>query len=276
MGERTRPLVVGIAGGSGSGKTYLARQIVNELGEDKAALLSMDQYFRSNPEGGASPGDINFDHPAHLDFRTLIADVRQLKAGKPASVPNYDFATMRQVANSCTVTPLPVIVVEGLFVLAEPMVSLCDLTCFLDVASDERLLGRILRDVREREVSIEEVIDRYQRFVRPSYRVFVEPTMQNADVVVDFTFRRSMFTRLLIGMLQSYLVDRPKMELFVAALRDESYRLSAHLDDGFMSMSTDIFKLAKAYPESTFGPDSGRVLASPASASLSKRSRRTR
>lgn len=264
------PLVIGIAGGSGSGKTYLARQIVQELGEHNAALLSMDQYFKSDITDGAGARHVNFDHPSHLDFRTLISHVRRLRNGRSVLVPSYDFATMRQTPRSARVSPRPVIVVEGLFILAEPIVSLCDLTCFLDVATDERLLGRILRDVKERGSVIEDVIDRYQRFVRPSYRVFVEPTMQNADIIVDFTFRRAMFTQLILGLIRSYVEDKLERESFISALRTESYRTAIHPEDGFMSMSTDIFRLAKAYPEHSSMREMRQVLTSPAAARLGR------
>jgi uridine kinase len=263
-----RPLIIGIAGGSGSGKTYLARQIVAALGDENAATLSMDQYFKTEASDAEAAKNVNFDHPSHLDFRGLIQNVRQLRSGKAVFAPKYDFVTMRQSAASVLVEPRAVIVVEGLFVLAEPVVSLCDLTCFLDVATDERLMGRILRDIKERQADIEGVIDRYQRFVRPSYRIFVEPTMQNADAVIDFSFRRTMFTQLLIGLLRSYVADRPDQKTFVFSLKAESSILETRPRDGFMSMTTDILKLAKAYPEQGLQPESTPALFSPVADSL--------
>ncbi len=264
------PLVMGIAGGSGSGKTYLARQIVETLGTERAALISMDQYFRSDVRSREEAAGINFDHPSHLDFRALIRHVKQLKAGKSVWTPSYDFGAMTQTPRSARVEPVPVVVVEGLFILAEPMASLCDLTCFLDVATDERLLGRILRDVGERKTTIEEVIDRYQRFVRPSYRVFVEPTRQNADIVVDFTFRRGLFTRLLIHLVKDYVESGWEKEAFVARLRHESYHTGIHPEDGYMPMAADIFALARAYPEKGDIRDVTDFLTSPAASSLSQ------
>jgi uridine kinase len=267
----TTPLIVGIAGGSGSGKTYLAREIAADLGETKAVVLSMDQYFLSDVGDVAEMGHVNFDHPSHLDFRALISHVRQLRAGRSVWAPEYDFKTMVQTPRSIKVEPRPVILVEGLFILAEPMVSLCDLTLFLDVAADERLLGRILRDIRERSAEIEHVIDRYQRFVRPSYRIFVEPTKQNADVVVDFTFRRALFTQALVRLIHTYVDDHQTPDVFAAALRSESYETSFHPEEGFMSMTTDIFKLAKAYPEHSEIRNQTHALTSPAAASLGRR-----
>jgi len=262
------PLVVGIAGGSGSGKTHLARQIVSELGEDRASLLSMDQYFRSEVTDPEEARGVNFDHPSHLDFRLLISHVKSLAAGRSVWTPSYDFQSMRQTPRSIRVPARPVVLVEGLFVLADPMVSLCDIPCFLDVATDERLLGRILRDVNERGAAIDQVIDRYQRFVRPSYQIFVAPTKQNADVVVDFTFRRALFTRQFIRLLAGYVDGTQSRDDFVRLMRTESYHTSFHPEDGYMSLTTDIFKLAKAYPEKAELRHVEQPLASPAAASL--------
>lgn len=148
------------------------------------------------------------------------------------------------------VAPKPIILVEGLFVLAQPMVKLLDITVFLDVETDQRLLGRILRDVRERASSVEEIVDRYQRFVRPSYDVFVAPTKQNADIVVDFTFRRILFTKLLILLLQTYMELGFDIESFTKELRVECDHLGFTPREGSMPVSIDIRKLARAYPES--------------------------
>lgn len=270
---RIKPLIVGIAGGSGSGKTYLARQVVNDLGPAHAALISMDQYFEREDRFVQDIGAINFDHPSHLNFRQLISDVKTLRAGRSVSTPTYDFQTMTQTQHCIEIEPRPVIVIEGLFILADPIVSLCDLTCFLDVADDERLMGRILRDIKERAANMEDVIDRYQRFVRPGYRIFVEPTKQNADVIVDFTFRRSFFSQMLIRLLRSFVDRGEPLEGFIEAMRSESYRPSLHPEDGFMSLTTDIFKLAKAYPEKAELRDVGRPLSSPAATSFGRKKR---
>ena len=184
-----RPLVIGIAGGSGSGKSHLAHEIAQAVGEENVLVLSMDQYFWTTDNPNADASEINFDHPKHLDFQLLIRHIRKLQEGKPVYVPGYDFKHMTREWATDPTCSRPIIIVEGLFVLAQPVVEMCDLACYLDVAADERLLGRIMRDTDERGVTTEQVIDRYQRFVRPSYEIFVRPTKQNADIVVDFTFR---------------------------------------------------------------------------------------
>jgi uridine kinase len=261
----TRPLILGIAGGSGCGKTYLAREIRETAGSENVAVLGMDQYFRDE---GVTQGDahrLNFDHPAHLDFDLLISDLQAIRNGDEVWTPAYDFESMTRTDRAVRIKPSRVVIFEGLFVLAEPLAGYCDLTCFLDVASDERLLGRILRDTRERGMNIEQVVDRYQRFVRPSYQVFVEPTKQNADIVVDFTYRRSLLTRMFCHLITDSIANVLDMNAFVANLRRESFAVGANFEAGFMPMTTDIIALSKAIPESIFPIDAGRKrLASPA------------
>ena len=159
----------------------------------------------------------------------------------------------------------PIIIVEGLFVLAQPVVEMCDLACYLDVAADERLLGRIMRDTDERGVTTEQVIDRYQRFVRPSYEIFVRPTKQNADIVVDFTFRRSLFTKFISSMISDFLSGSITTEEFVASLQRDSFIPGMGRSRAYMPLTTDISALAKVYPESVIPSDTIRThLTSPA------------
>jgi len=249
--SNSKPVLIGIAGGSGCGKTFLASEVRRQAGEDKISLLSMDQYFRSDVPRG-KPEDINFDHPKHLDFHRMIKDIETLKSGESVTAPTYDFQRMVQTPDALVIEPAPAVIVEGLFVLAEPAVRLFDLTCFLHVDADERLLGRILRDVNERGSSIEQIIDRYQRFVRPSYQVFVAPTAQNADVVVDFTFRRAFFGQLLVHVIRDYVTGGFGFDDLVRSVRSENFQLGVRPESGSMPFTTDIFKLAKAFPEETF------------------------
>lgn len=239
-----RPVLIGLAGGSGCGKTYLARQIRERSRPGDVSLLSMDQYFRT--ESRCDAANVNFDHPAHLDLELLIGHLQLLRSGKPARVPAYDFRTMRQTAEAATVEPAPVIVIEGLFVLAKPVVDLLDLTCFLDVADDQRLLGRILRDVEERDATVEHIVDRYQRFIRPSYNVFVAPTKQNAHIVVDFTYRRELFKEMLVEFVNDYVGGRIEISDYLARLNRESYRIGFRAEESVMPLSIDIRELAKA------------------------------
>ena len=244
-----QPLLVGIAGGSGSGKTYFAEQIAKSLGSENADVLSMDQYFLT-PANQIDRRDINFDHPAHLDLALLSQHLTKLKRGETILTPKYEFSTMRRLDGESPKGGKPVVIVEGLFVLASPFSLMLDILIFLDVDADQRLLGRILRDVRERGATTEELVDRYQRFVRPSYNVFVEPTKQNADLVADFTFRRILLTELITGMLHNYISGRLDLTAFKDRMRAECQHLGFKPRDGSMPITVDLFELSKVFPES--------------------------
>jgi len=249
-----RPVLIGIAGGSGSGKTHLARQVQLGAGEERVAVLSMDQYFTDEEQRQVDPAEVNFDHPGHIDFRGLLRDLKALKRGRSIHAPAYDFKQMRSAPKAIFVPARPIVIVEGLFVLADPVHHLFDLTCFLDVQADQRLLGRILRDVNERGADLAQIVDRYQRFVRPSYDIFVGPTINNADVVVDFTYRRALFAEMLTHIARDTVLGDLDIDEFLARVRRESFRIGYRPDSPSMPMTIDIFKLAKAYPPSMVPP----------------------
>lgn len=240
------PILIGIAGGSGSGKTWLARRILEKVGAG-VGLVSMDQYFRT--EAVRSPERTNYDHPSHLDIDRLADDLRRVKAGEPVTLPDYDFRTMTQTPDAISLPPSNVVIVEGLFVLSAPIVDLLDFKCFLEVDQDQRLIGRLLRDVHERGITGDRTIDHYQRYVRPSYEVFVKPTKHNADIVVDFTFRRAYFTELLAHMVMDVVQRNLDVQAFHAAVKGDTYRLGYSVDEPVMPTTIDIRDLARVYPE---------------------------
>ncbi len=220
------PVLLGIAGGSGSGKTYLARRIQQAAGPEQVSVLSMDQYFCSltDEERRLDPRDINFDHPSHIDFELLAAHLQALRAGQRVLAPSYDFRSQRQTPDCIPVEPARVVVVEGLFILSHPLVRLFDLTVFLEVDADQRLIGRLLRDVDERDADIHWNIDRYQRFVRPGYDTFVKPTLLNADVVVDFTYRRRLFQELLVAAVRGYVIHGSDLRGLINLVRSDGFQ----------------------------------------------------
>ena len=220
------PVLLGIAGGSGSGKTYLARRIQQAAGPEQVSVLSMDQYFCSltDDERRLDPRDINFDHPSHIDFQLLAAHLQALRAGQRILAPSYDFRSQRQTPDCIPVEPARVVVVEGLFILSHPLVRLFDLTVFLEVDADQRLIGRLLRDVDERDADIHWNIDRYQRFVRPGYDTFVKPTLLNADVVVDFTYRRRLFQELLVAAVRGYVIHGSDLRGLINLVRSDGFQ----------------------------------------------------
>ncbi|HVT12544.1 MAG TPA: uridine kinase [Fimbriimonadaceae bacterium] len=254
-----KSVLIGIAGGSGSGKSYLANFLQAQLGSSLVAVLSMDQYFRSRPPGEEiSVHEINFDHPAHIEIDLLMADLTSLREGKTVLAPDYDFLTQKQQPNKVRIDPAPVIIVEGLFVLAKPIVELFDLTVFLDVEADQRLIGRILRDLQERGSTVEWAVDRYQRFVRPSYLAFVEPTKQNADVVVDFTYRRAFFQELLLHMVQHYASRDVDVPTLIESIRNDTYNMGIR-EGRPASTSIDLRSASLVIPEAPpVGPGQGK------------------
>lgn len=241
-----KPILIAIAGGSGSGKTYLAHRIQELAGYDSVAVLSLDQYFRPlHP--GIDARDINFDHPSHIDLPLFIDHVRKLKSGVSILAPSYDFRTQTATVEAMRIDPCDVVIVDGLFVLAYPIVDLFDLRIFLDVEPDQRLVGRILRDIRERGSTVEWTIDRYQRFVRASYQTFVEPTKQSADVVVDFTYRRAFFQELLAHIIGDYVAGRIELNDLIERIRSDSYGLGA-ISGKVRSVGIDLMALLEAIP----------------------------
>jgi uridine kinase len=176
---KERPLVVGIAGGTASGKTTVARGVADRLG---ALLLTHDRYYRS------ADAHTNFDHPDALDTARMVADLDTLREGRPASLPDYDFATHRRRAAEDVVAPTPVIVVEGILVLADASLrARFDLAVFVDAPADVRLVRRVQRDVAERGRTVESVLAQYLATVRPMHEAFVAPSLAHAHLVLDGT-----------------------------------------------------------------------------------------
>ncbi len=173
-----RPLVVAIAGGSGSGKTTIASAFAARTG---ALLLSHDWYYRDVAE----PGTANFDHPDALETTLLVAQLTALKAGESVDGPDYDFATHRRVTGR-RLRPRPTILVEGILVLSEPAVcEACDLTVFVSCPDDVRLARRMVRDCEERGRSVRGVVDQYLVTVRRMHERFVAPCEGRAQLVLD-------------------------------------------------------------------------------------------
>src|SRR5512142_2278912 len=180
------PLVIGIAGGSGSGKTTVAQVILQRVGRDRIAFLQHDSYYKDL--SGLAPAqrdEINFDHPDSLESDLLIEHIATLRAGKPVQVPIYDFSTDRRTDRTFTVQPCRVILVEGILIFAEPELrKMFDVKIFVDTDADIRFIRRLQRDISERGRTTESVIKQYQLTVRPMHLEFVEPSKRYADVII--------------------------------------------------------------------------------------------
>jgi len=179
-------LLVGIAGGTGSGKTSLAHKIQERVGTDRCLLLAQDAYYKDESTlSPAAQAAINYDHPDAFDTSLLVQDLRDLKAGRPVPCLTYDHSTYSRRVLADPLTPKPVIILEGILVLAEePLRRLMDIRLFIDTDADVRILRRLQRDIRERGRSFESVQRQYLESVRPMHLEFVEPSKRYADLII--------------------------------------------------------------------------------------------
>ena len=180
------PLVIGIAGGSGSGKTTVAQEILQRVGPERIAFLQHDSYYKDL--SGLPPTqriEVNFDHPHSLETDLLIQHIASLRDGKPVEVPIYDFSTHSRTNQTFTVKPRRVILVEGILIFTESTLrDLFSVKIFVDTDSDIRFIRRLERDIAERGRTTKSVIKQYQSTVRPMHMEFVEPSKRYADVII--------------------------------------------------------------------------------------------
>ncbi len=180
------PLVIGIAGGSGSGKTTVVQEILNRVGADKIAYLEHDSYYKDLT--GLPPtlrANVNFDHPHSLETELLIKHIEALRDFQPVEVPIYDFATDSRTSQTFSVVPRGVILVEGILIFTEAELrKLFDVKIFVDTDADVRFIRRLRRDIKERGRTTESVINQYESTVRPMHLEFVEPSKRYADVII--------------------------------------------------------------------------------------------
>jgi uridine kinase len=186
MPKNPTPLVIAIAGGSGSGKTTVAQVILQRVGPERISFLQHDAYYKDlSGLPPAQRAEVNFDHPNSLETELLIHHIEQLKRGEAIEVPVYDFATHSRTSRTFTVQPRGVILVEGILLFAEPdLRKLFDVKIFVDTDSDIRFIRRLQRDISERGRTVDSVIHQYQTTVRPMHLEFVETSKRYADVII--------------------------------------------------------------------------------------------
>ena len=179
-------LIIGIAGGTGCGKTTVVNQIVNELPENEVVVISQDSYYNDLSHlSKAERNLVNFDHPNSIDFELLIAHLTELKAGRPIELPVYSFVEETRLPETIRKEPKNVVIVEGILVLVNPKLrELFDIKIFVHADSDERLIRRLQRDLKERGHDIDKVLYRYQTAVKPMHNQFIEPSKEFADIII--------------------------------------------------------------------------------------------
>jgi uridine kinase len=184
--EEEHPLVIGIAGGSGSGKTTIVQSVVDIVGPEIVIQLPHDAYYRDQDHLTYEERTrINYDHPDSLENELMIEHISTLRSGRPVDRPVYDFATHTRSPETLRVEPQAVVIVDGILVLADPELrELMDLRIYIDTDADLRLMRRLQRDIVERGRTVDSVLDQYERTVRPMHLQFVEPSKRYADIIV--------------------------------------------------------------------------------------------
>lgn len=181
-----RPLVIGICGGTGSGKTTVTKRVVEALSEANVIVLSHDWYYKNRPElSFEERTQLNYDHPNAIDTALLVAHLKKLREGEAIEAPTYDFATHSRMAEVVRIEPRPAIIVEGILIFEDAALrELMDIKIFVDTDADLRFMRRLKRDIKKRGRSMESVVEQYMATVRPMHMEFVEPSKRFADVII--------------------------------------------------------------------------------------------
>jgi uridine kinase len=205
-------MIIGICGGTGSGKTTVANRILESVSKDEVVFLQQDSYYRNLEQ---LPVDIrnvvNFDHPDAIDNDLLIGHLRALKRGLAVELPLYDFKTHSRREETLRVEPQPIIIIEGILIFAEPrLLDEMDIKVYVDTPDDIRFIRRLRRDVAERGRTVESVIEQYLATVRPMHMQFVEPSKRCADVIIPEGGHNLVSIGLISGRIREQLADSRK------------------------------------------------------------------
>ncbi|MEP7211757.1 MAG: uridine kinase [Acidobacteriota bacterium] len=208
-------MIIGICGGTGSGKTTIARAIVDAVGGDRVVLVEQDSYYRNLSD---MPLDerhqANFDHPDAIDSDMLVNHIMRLKQGLPIEMPLYDFVTHTRSDKIESIHPKPVVIVEGILIFAEPRVlDLLDVRVFVDTPDDVRLIRRLKRDVHERGRTFERTLEQYERTIRPMHFEFVEPSKRHADVIIPEGAQTGISVNFLCSLVREKLSEQEEVEV---------------------------------------------------------------
>ncbi len=181
-----RPVVIGVAGGTGSGKTTVVTKIIDSLGDDAVSFIQHDFYYKDHPELTLEDrGALNYDHPEALETSLLATHLEELRNGRVVEAPRYDFSLHARRTETQRIEPRKAIILEGILILVDQALrELMDIKIFVDTDPDVRFIRRLQRDLTERGRTMESVIDQYQKTVRPMHLEFVEPSKRYADIII--------------------------------------------------------------------------------------------
>lgn len=199
-------LIIGIAGGTGSGKTTVVRQIMDELNNEEVDLISQDSYYQDTSHLPFEERKlINFDHPKSIDFDLLVEHLKQLKEGKTIEEPVYSFSEHNRTKETRTIHPRKVLIVEGILILTHSDIrDMFDIKIYVHADSDERLIRRLKRDINERGRDLDEVLWRYQTTLKPMHQQFIEPTKEFADIIIP----TNRFNTVAVDIVQTIIKER--------------------------------------------------------------------
>jgi uridine kinase len=200
-------ILLGVAGGTGSGKTTIAQEICRRLGSDTAVLVEQDSYYLDvGLRSVDQRAGFNFDHPSAFDWKLLREHIGDLKSGRSVLRPVYDFHTHTRMEQSVLVEPRPVVILEGILILGDSdLRQLMDLRIFVDTGADIRLLRRLQRDIRERGRSLESVADQYLGTVRPMHEKYIQPCLKHADIIVPEGGHNRRAVSIIVGGIRALL-----------------------------------------------------------------------
>ncbi|MEX0736825.1 MAG: uridine kinase [Bacteroidota bacterium] len=203
-------LVIGIAGGTGSGKTTVTKAILAQLDEGRVVVVQHDSYYRDiSAYEGLTPDKINFDHPDSLETELLVQHIKDLKVGKAVEQPLYNFATHQRMKETKKVEPREIIMVDGILLLVDKNLrDLFDIKIFLDTDGDERLIRRIKRDILERGRSVDSIMSQYMNTVKPMHLQYVEPSKHWADVIIPRGAENTVAIDMLVTKIKSLLREK--------------------------------------------------------------------
>ena len=199
-------LIIGIAGGTGSGKTTVVNQIIEELKNEEVDVISQDSYYKDTSNlNFEDRKKINFDHPKSIDFELMTSHLRSLKSGETIQQPVYSFIEHNRTDETLEVHPRKVVIVEGILILTHPEIrELFDIKIYVHADSDERLIRRLKRDISERGRDLEEVLWRYQTTLKPMHQQFIEPTKEFADIIIP----TNRYNTVAVDIVQTIIKDR--------------------------------------------------------------------
>jgi len=203
-------MVVGIAGGTGSGKTTLANTLINTLEEKNTIFIPHDNYYKDRSHLSFSERKkVNYDHPDAFETELLVSHLKKLRKGEKINMPQYDYSTHTRMESTIKISPKPIIIIEGILVLAdEKLRELFDIKLFVDTDSDIRILRRLKRDIKDRNRTFDSVYEQYLTTVKPMHEAFVAPSKSHADVIIPEGGMNDVANNLLLTKLESYIAER--------------------------------------------------------------------